>query len=54
LAGKPLIAYSIEAALESGLFEQVYVCTEDEEIARTATKFGAIVPQSFLKILPAL
>jgi CMP-N-acetylneuraminic acid synthetase len=45
LAGKPLIAYSIEAALESGLFEQVYVCTEDEEIARTATKFGAIVPQ---------
>ena len=45
LAGKPMIAYSIGAALQSGLFEQVYVCTEDEEIARTATKFGATVPQ---------
>ena len=32
LAGKPMIAYSIGAALQSGLFEQVYVCTEDEEI----------------------
>lgn len=45
LAGKPLIAYSIEAALRSGLFDDVYVCTEDEEIARIATKFGANVPQ---------
>lgn len=34
LAGKPMIAYSIEAALETGLFRQVYVCTEDEEIGR--------------------
>ncbi len=45
LAGKPMIAYSIEAALESGLFDQVYVCTEDEQIARTATQFGANVPE---------
>jgi CMP-N,N'-diacetyllegionaminic acid synthase len=45
LAGKPLIAYSIEAALGSGLFDNVYVCTEDEQIARIATKFGANVPQ---------
>jgi CMP-N-acetylneuraminic acid synthetase len=45
LAGKPLIAYSVEAALESGLFEKVYVCTEDEQIARTAAQFGATVPQ---------
>jgi CMP-N,N'-diacetyllegionaminic acid synthase len=45
LAGKPLIAYSIEAALATGLFSQVYVCTEDEEIARTAIQFGAVVPE---------
>jgi CMP-N-acetylneuraminic acid synthetase len=49
LAGKPLIAYSIEAALGSGLFRKVYVCTEDEQIARTATQFGASVPE----LLPA-
>ena len=45
LAGKPLIAYSIEAALGSGLFDDVYVCTEDEQIAQTATQFGASVPK---------
>jgi CMP-N,N'-diacetyllegionaminic acid synthase len=45
LAGKPLIAYSIEAALETRLFDQVYVCTEDSEIARIATQFGASVPE---------
>ena len=45
LAGKPLIAYSIEAALETRLFDQVYVCTEDAEIARVATQFGASVPE---------
>jgi CMP-N-acetylneuraminic acid synthetase len=45
LAGKPLIAYSIETALGAGLFDQVYVCTEDEEIARIATQFGAVVPE---------
>jgi CMP-N,N'-diacetyllegionaminic acid synthase len=45
LAGKPLIAYSIEAVLQTSLFEQVYVCTEDEQIAKTATKFGAAVPE---------
>ncbi|HTC55085.1 MAG TPA: acylneuraminate cytidylyltransferase family protein [Candidatus Sulfotelmatobacter sp.] len=45
LAGKPLIAYSIEAALETRLFDQVYVCTEDAEIARVATQFGANVPE---------
>jgi CMP-N-acetylneuraminic acid synthetase len=45
LAGKPLIAYSIETALESGLFDEVYVCTEDEQIARIAVQFGANVPE---------
>lgn len=42
--GKPIIAYSIEAALESGLFEDVIVSTDDEEIARIAREYGASVP----------
>lgn len=42
--GKPLIAYSIEAALKSGLFEQVIVSTDDEEIAQIAQEYGAKVP----------
>ncbi|MFA6039780.1 MAG: acylneuraminate cytidylyltransferase family protein [Candidatus Peribacteraceae bacterium] len=44
LGGKPLIAYTIEAALASGLFNDVYVCTDDEEIAAVAKEFGANVP----------
>ena len=44
LHGKPMIAYSIEAARASGLFEDVYVCTEDEAIAQAARAFGAQVP----------
>lgn len=42
--GKPIIAYSIEVALKSGLFEEVMVSTDDEEIAEIAIKFGAKVP----------
>ncbi len=42
--GKPLIAYSIEAALKSNLFEKVIVSTDDEEIANVAIKYGATVP----------
>lgn len=42
--GKPIIAYSIEAALTSGLFEEVMVSTEDAEIARIACEYGAKVP----------
>ncbi len=42
--GKPIIAYSIEAALESGLFEEVMVSTEDAEIAAIAKQYGAAVP----------
>ncbi len=42
--GKPLIAYSIEAALESGLFEKVVVTTDDAEIAKIAKEYGAEVP----------
>ena len=42
--GKPLIAYSIEVALKSKLFEKVIVSTDDEEIAKIAIKYGASVP----------
>ncbi len=42
--GKPLIAYSIQAALESKLFDKVIVSTDDEEIANIAKKYGAEVP----------
>lgn len=42
--GKPIIAYSIEAALESGLFEEVMVSTDSSEIAEIAKKYGATVP----------
>ena len=41
--GKPLIAYSIEVALESKLFEKVVVSTDDEEIAKVSKKYGAEV-----------
>ncbi len=44
LAGKPLIAYSIEAALGSELFDRVIVSTDDEEIADVARLSGAEVP----------
>jgi len=42
--GKPIIAYSIEAALKSDLFDEVMVSTDDEEIAEVAIKYGAKVP----------
>lgn len=42
--GKPIIEYSIEAALESGVFDEVMVSTDDEEIAEVARKAGAKVP----------
>lgn len=43
LCGKPLIAWSIECALEAGL-ERVVVSTDDDEIAEVASRFGADVP----------
>lgn len=42
--GKPIIAYSIEAALKSGLFEEVMVSTDDDKIAGIAKEYGASVP----------
>ena len=42
--GKPIIIYSIEAALKSGLFDEVMVSTDDEQIAAIAKQYGASVP----------
>jgi pseudaminic acid cytidylyltransferase len=42
--GKPLIAYSIELALKSEIFDRVIVSTDDEEITKIAKKYGAEVP----------
>jgi N-acylneuraminate cytidylyltransferase len=42
--GKPMIARSIEAALESGVFDSVVVSTDDEEIAAVAESCGALAP----------
>ncbi len=43
-AGKPMIAYAIQAALQSGLFRHVVVSTDDAEIAEVAQASGAQVP----------
>lgn len=42
--GKPIIAYSIEAALKSELFDEVMVSTDSDEIAQIAIEYGAKVP----------
>lgn len=42
--GKPMIAWPISTALKSGLFEEVVVSTDDEEIASIAETYGASVP----------
>jgi CMP-N-acetylneuraminic acid synthetase len=44
LADKPMLAYTIETALATGLFAAVYVCTEDQTIAEVAIQYGATVP----------
>ncbi len=42
LCGKPLIAWTIESALRSGVAEKVYVSTDSPEIAEIAVRFGAV------------
>lgn len=42
--GKPMLAYAIESALSSGIFDEVMVSTDDEEIAAIARRYGANVP----------
>ncbi len=43
LCGKPLIAYTIEAARDAGIFERIVVSTEDAEIGDLSRKYGATV-----------
>ena len=60
--GKPIIAWSIEAALDSGCFDRVIVSTDDSEIAEVARTWGAQVPfirpvqlsDDFTGILPVI
>ena len=42
--GKPILAYSIEAALGAGVFDTVMVSTDDAEIAEVAKQYGAEIP----------
>lgn len=42
--GKPILCYSIKAALDAGIFDEVMVSTDDEEIAEIAKRAGASVP----------
>lgn len=44
LAGKPMIAWTIEAALNSKIFDHVFVSTDGEEIAQVSKEYGAEVP----------
>ena len=44
LEGKPLLAYTVEAALRSGCFDCVHVSTDSEEYAQIAKAYGADVP----------
>ena len=49
LCGRPLMAYTIEAALQSGIFARVVVSTDNEEIARLARSLrrrGSVPPRS--------
>lgn len=42
--GKPIIAYSIEAAIISGIFDEIMVSTDDRQIAEVSKQYGASVP----------
>lgn len=44
LCGKPLMAYSIEAAFDSGMFDEVMVSTDSDRYAEIAIQYGASVP----------
>lgn len=44
LDNKPLIAYAIQSALKSGIFDHVVVSTDDLAISRVAKKYGAEIP----------
>ena len=42
--GKPVLVYSIQTAIQSNLFDEIMVSTDDEDIARLALSYGAKVP----------
>lgn len=42
--GRPILSYSIDAARSAGVFDEIMVSTDDEEIARIAQQYGAAVP----------
>lgn len=42
--GKPMIAWTIEAAIKSGIFDEILVSTDNDQIAEIALKYGAQVP----------
>lgn len=44
LAGKPLLSYTVLAAKESGLFEEIYLSTDSAEYAQIGVEYGASVP----------
>jgi pseudaminic acid cytidylyltransferase len=44
--GRPIISYSIEAALTSAVFDEVMVSTDDEQIAEASRSYGAVIPFS--------
>ena len=44
LGGKPLIAYAIESAIQSGVFDEIMVSTDSEKYAKIAKEYGASVP----------
>ena len=44
ICGKPIIAYAIQAAIASNIFDEVMVSTDSEEIAKIARDYGAVVP----------
>lgn len=44
LCGKPVLAYTIETCIQSGIFEDVYVATDSEKYAEIAIKYGAQIP----------
>ena len=44
LNGKPMLAYTVEAALKTGFFDRVFVSTDSPEYANIAKNFGAYVP----------
>jgi len=44
LMGKPLMAYSIDAAIQSGLFDTVHLSTDSEQYAEIASSYGAEIP----------